>query len=141
MNNFDLNVNKALVKKVIEEVFNQKNLTDKVDTYYSPNYIQNNRKAPKGREGMKQFFSEMFIAFPDWTAEITHIMAEEDQVNVYVTWTGTHSNTFQGIPASHKKVTLYTADRFRIENGQIAEHWDAVDNLDMMLEIGAFKLQ
>jgi len=139
--NTDTALNKKLLAAVMEKVFNAHNLSDKVDKYYAPSYIQHNRSAPPGREGMKQFFAQLFAAFPDWKGEITHTMAEGDQVNIYVTWTGTHTGAFMGTPATKRKVTIYTADRFRIENGVIAEHWDVVDNVDMLATIGAINFK
>lgn len=127
--------NKMLLRQVIEDVFNQHNL-DAANKYYPVDYIQHNPEVPPGRDGFKQFFGILFTAFPDWAATIDHIVAEGDMLMTFITWRGTHTGEFMGRAATGKQVTVRTADLFRIANGQLVEHWDVVENLDMLQQIG-----
>lgn len=129
---------KTLFEQVIEEVFNQHNL-DAADRYYPSNYIQHNPEVPPGREGFKQFFGMIFEAFPDWTATIEHLVVEGDMLMTFISWTGTHQGQFMGTPATGQRVTIRTADLFRIENQLLVEHWDVVENMSMMAQIGAIR--
>jgi len=131
--------NKALFREVIEEVFNKHNLAA-ADKYYPENYIQHNPSAGQGREDFKKFFAGMFLAMPDWKGEIQHLLAEDDKVIAIITWTGTNTGSFRGLPPTNNKITLKTADMFRIENNQLAEHWDVVANLDMFIQLGLAKM-
>ena len=50
---------------------------------------------------------------------------------------GTHKGEFQGFPPTNKRVKIRSADLYRIENGKIVEHWDVVDQLDLLQQTGA----
>jgi predicted SnoaL-like aldol condensation-catalyzing enzyme len=119
----------------VQEVFNKHNLTA-LDKYYAPNIIQHNHMAGQGRQEFKQFFIPFFSAFP---ATIEHILAENSVVLVFLNWTGTHKGEFQGIPATNKPINMRTVDLFRIDdtNGTIVEHWDVVDSLNLLNQVGA----
>jgi steroid delta-isomerase-like uncharacterized protein len=133
-----LEVNKLLIKSFVQEVFNKHNLTA-LDKYYAPNIIQHNPMTGQGRQGSKQFFIPFFSAFPDVHATIEHILAENSVVLVFLNWTGTHKGQFQGIPATNKPINMRTVDLFRIDdtNGTIVEHWDVVDSLNLLNQVGA----
>jgi predicted SnoaL-like aldol condensation-catalyzing enzyme len=122
----------------VQEVFDKHNLTA-LDKYYAPNIIQHNPMVGQGRQGFKQFFISFFSAFPDIHASIEHILAENHVVLVFLNWTGTHKGEFQGIPATNKPINMRTADLFRINdtNSTIVEHWDVVDSLNLLKQVGA----
>ena len=122
--------NKALVKSFVEEVFNNHDISA-AEKYFAK------EKPLAGREGFKQFLSEFFIAFPDTHANIEHIVAENDLVVVFLNFTATHKGEYQGRPPTNKQVTTRSADLYRIENEKIAEHWDVVDQLNLLQQTGA----
>src|SRR5919197_3994827 len=130
-------VNKALVKSFVEQVFNKHNVTA-VDKYYAADLIQHNPTIGQGRQGFKQFFMPFFSAFPDIHATIEHMIAENSIVLVFLNWTGTHKGEFQGMPATNKPISMRTADLFRIDdtNSTIVEHWAVVDSLNLLEQTG-----
>ena len=128
--NMSLSTNKALVKSFVEDVFNKHDISA-TEKYFA----KENPHA--GREGLKQFLSEFFIAFPDIHANIEHIVAENDLVVVFLNFTGTHKGEYQGRPSTNKQVTTRSADLYRIENEKIVEHWDVVDQLNLLQQTGA----
>jgi predicted SnoaL-like aldol condensation-catalyzing enzyme len=135
-----LEANKLLIKSFIQEVFNKHNLTA-IDKYYAPNAIQHNPIAAQGRQEYKQSFIPFFSIFPDIHATIEHILAENSVVVVFLNWTGTHKGDFQGILATNKPITMRTADLFRIgANDTIVEHWNVVDSLNLLKQIGVITL-
>ena len=116
-----LSTNKALVKSFVEEVFNNHNLSA-IEKYL----------AGQANEGFKQFLSEFFMSFPDVHANIEHIVAEDILVIVFLSFTGTHKGIFQGRPPTNKIVKIRSADLYKIEDEKIVEHWDVVDQLDLL---------
>jgi predicted ester cyclase len=119
-----LSINKAIVKSFVE-VFNNHNLSA-IEKYLTR----------KGNEVFKQFLSEFFTAFPGIHANIEHIVAENDLVVVFLNGIGTYKGEFQGMPPTNKKIKIRSADVYRIENEKIAEHWDVVDQLNLLQQTG-----
>ena len=68
---------------------------------------------------------------------IEHILAENNYVLVFLNFTGTHRGQFEGLPATNKSGENRSADLYRIEKDKIVEHWDVVDRLDLLKQIGA----
>jgi predicted ester cyclase len=124
-----LSTNKALVKSFVEEVFNNHDILA-AEKYFA-------RENPLiGNEGFKQSLSAQFNAFPDIQTKIEHIVAENDLVVVFLSFTGTHKGEFRGMPPTNKKVSIRSADLYRIENKKIVEHWDVVDQLNLLQQTG-----
>ncbi|MBW4562486.1 MAG: ester cyclase [Mojavia pulchra JT2-VF2] len=135
--------NKALFRRAMHEFFVERDF-NAPDRYYSPSYIQHNQQVAAQAqaqgisqvEGMKQFFKGFFVAFPDFTPTIEHIYAEGDKVFAFVTWRGTHKGEFMGAAPTGKEIVIRTAEIMRIEQGQFVEHWDVVDQMNMMQVLG-----
>jgi predicted ester cyclase len=89
-----------------------------------------------GPEGLKQLFTMLRTAFPDWSETIEDLMAEEDRVVFRVTGQGTHQGEFMGIPATGKPVTRPGIDIVRNVDGKLVEHWANIDQLGMMQQLG-----
>jgi predicted ester cyclase len=121
--------NKALVKSFVEEVFNNHDISA-TEKYFA------RENPPIGSEGFKQSLSAQFNAFPDIQTNIEHIVAENDLVVVFLSFTGTHKGEFRGMPPTNKKVSIRSADLYRIENKKIVEHWDVVDQLNLLQQTG-----
>jgi steroid delta-isomerase-like uncharacterized protein len=128
--------NKAVIRRFIEEVQNQKNW-DVYDELNDPEFF--NHSAPPGmtdREGSKQYLEGFLNAFPDFHFTIDDMIAESDQVVTKKTFTGTHEAEFGGIPPTGKKVRVTFVDIMRIRDGRITEHWNCINQLDFMQQLG-----
>ena len=125
--------NKELIKSFIEEVFNKHDLTA-IDKYLVANLTDDSGKTP---ESFRKFLTALFSGFPDLHVNIEHILAENNYVLVFLNFTGTHRGQFEGLPATNKSVINRSADLYRIEKDKIVEHWDVVDRLDLLKQIGA----
>jgi predicted SnoaL-like aldol condensation-catalyzing enzyme len=136
-----LEANKQVVRSAMQEFFVEKNL-ESAEKYYGDPYLQNNPNIPDGREPMVKYFTQIFKSFPDYTPQIDLMMAENDLVMVYLTWTGTHTGEpFLGAPAKGEKVVTKTSDVFRIKDGKIVEHWDVVDRTGLMVPLGLMTIK
>ena len=125
--------NKELIKSFIEEVFNKHDLTA-IDKYLVANLTDGSGKTP---ESFKKSLTALFSGFPDLHVNIEHILAENNFVLVFLNFTGTHRAQYERMPATNKLVNIKSADLYRIENDKIVEHWDVVDWLDLLKQIGA----
>jgi predicted SnoaL-like aldol condensation-catalyzing enzyme len=117
-----LEKNKQLVRNFIEDVLNRHNIAT-ADKYFGENPIRHNQQV-LGTEGFKEARRRFFQEFPDSRTTIDHIVAEGDKVIAMLTTTATKKQT-------GNRVTIKSADLYRIENGTFVEHWDVVDESGM----------
>jgi steroid delta-isomerase-like uncharacterized protein len=134
--------NKAVIARFVEEVQNQKNW-DVFDELNADDFV--NHSAPPGvpndKAGGKMFLSAFLGAFPDCQFTIDDMIGEGDQVVTKKTFTGTHTAELNGIPPTGKRVTLQFADIMRVRDGKIVEHWLAMDQLSFMQQLGVLPEQ
>lgn len=81
----------------------------------------------RGREVWLQGFELMKRAFPDLEAQVDDVVAAGDKVAVRVTFDGTHSGEFQGMPATGRRIHYVSHEFYRVEDGVIAEEWICSD--------------
>ncbi|MDE1915998.1 MAG: nuclear transport factor 2 family protein [Sphingomonadales bacterium] len=105
--------NKALVLDAFDTLFNQRDYAAAA-RFWSPDYIQHSAHIAPGREGL----FDLIRSTPD-TLRYEHgvTLAEGDYVMVHGRFSGT------GRPSAWIAV-----DILRIENGQLAEHWDVLQD-------------
>jgi len=129
--------NKALVRRVFEEIWNRGNL-EALDELFAPEHIgYDNKTGPvHGLEGAKQFFSTWLAAFPDAQFRIEDQLAEGDKVATRWTARGTHQGHLQGMAPTSQPVTVTGITILRIADGKIAESWSNSDTLGMMQQLG-----
>jgi steroid delta-isomerase-like uncharacterized protein len=88
-----------------------------------------------GRDGVIDRFSMIDTGLaPRFTVE--DVVAEGDRVAVRWTNTGTHVGEFAGMPATGKPFTISGMDFYRVADGVLCEHWDVVDQLSMLGQLG-----
>jgi steroid delta-isomerase-like uncharacterized protein len=130
--------NKALVRQMVEEMFNRGNISV-ADKFLAPDFVEREELPPgipRDREGVKQLTAMFRSAFPDFKATIDDIIAEGDKVVIRQTWSGTHKGEFMGIPPTGKRVSIGVIDIIRMAGGKGVEHWGQMDNMRMMQQLG-----
>jgi steroid delta-isomerase-like uncharacterized protein len=132
---------KAIMRRFYDEVINGRNL-DLIDELTTPDFIEHEEfpGLASGREGVKQFFSMMRTAFPDFRMNVEDMIAEGDKAVVRATLTGTHRGDFMGIPATGKSISVTVIDIVCFSGGKVAEHWGVSDTAGMMEQLGVAPL-
>lgn len=118
-----LEANKKLVYDFWREVFEGGHL-DKADKYMAEDYIQHNPNVPTGRAAFVEFFSQYSQPKPiedEIIAPLVSIVAERDMVIL------SFVREIKEKDDAEKTYTTTWFDMFRIEDGKIAEHWDAAE--------------
>ena len=123
--------NKIIIESFIQEIFNEHNLSS-IEKYFGKETVEGSPQAGKSGEWFKLMLTEFFKAFPDWRANIEHIVAENNLVMIFLNGTGTHKGDFRGVPSTNKLVNIRPANLYKIENGVITGHWDVVDQLNLL---------
>ncbi len=129
--------NLATNRRFYEEVINQKRLAV-VDEVAGANYVSHSFPPglPPGREGLKAFISAFHTAFPDGHLSVDHMIDSGDTVATRLTFRGTHTGDFMGIPPTGKKVTVPALDMARYADGKLVEHWGGPDQMSLMQQLG-----
>jgi predicted ester cyclase len=101
MQQIEIERNKAVIRRFVEEVQNQKNW-DVYDELNDPEFV--NLSSPPGvpsdREGGKAYLGGFLNAFPDAHFQIDDMIAQGDQVVTKTTFTGTHTADLGELPAT-----------------------------------------
>jgi predicted ester cyclase len=132
--------NKATVRRVFDEVFNQGNLSV-VDELVAPDYVLHDPGVPAGEllglEAYKEQWVSMFrTAFPDLRIVIDDQVAEGDKVASRYTGSGTHQGELRGFPPTNNGVEVTGTITSRFAEGKIVEEWNNIDGLGMMQQLG-----
>jgi steroid delta-isomerase-like uncharacterized protein len=129
--------NKIRVRRLYEEVFNQKNPAA-IDDYFAPDVIDHSLPpgVPGGIEGVKLTISLFLAAFPDLHITVEDLIAEGDKVVARWTLHGTHEGASLGMPPTGKQVTMPGISVVRLEGGKSAEQWVIHDQLGMLQQLG-----
>jgi predicted SnoaL-like aldol condensation-catalyzing enzyme len=112
--------NKTLVRDFYTTVLIDRNV-DAAPRFLRADYKQGNpgNNVPSGLKGFMDTFRERFSQKlpPDYKRELLNVVGDNDLVVVYVrqTWTGKDGQHHQALGF----------DMFRVQDGMIAEHWDA----------------
>jgi predicted SnoaL-like aldol condensation-catalyzing enzyme len=113
--------NKKLVYDCWRELLEAGHL-ELADKYLAENYMQHNPNAATGRKGFVDFFSKFAKPKPivdTIQAPVVAIVAEGNMVVL---------SFAAKLPEPTDSTKTYTTtwfDMFRVENGKLAEHWDA----------------
>ncbi len=91
----------------------------------------------EGPEGFIAFFTKFREAFPDLEVAVETMVADEEQVAIAYTVTGTHKGNFHGVAPTGKKIEARGVQIARFEDGRIAERWGSSDELGILKQIGA----
>ena len=110
---------------------------DLVDRFVARDYINHNFFVDDGREANRRFWAAFFSALPDLTATMEDLVICGDRVVGRFTYRGTHTGEFLGIPATGRNVEMRSIDIWRVQDGMFAEHWDELNTLELLQQMGA----
>jgi len=90
-----------------------------------------------GAAGVRQQFDAFRAAFSGFRATILDQLADGDKVVTRKVFTGTHAGPFQGLEPTGAEVEIHVIDIVRVQDGKIVEHWNCVDRLGLLAQLGA----
>ena len=109
--------NRRLILEVYEHVLKPLD-PSRVDEFFARDYIQHNPMAATGAAGLKAFLEWARADSPQAEHRVQRVFVDGDYV------------------IAHVHVVIHPGDRgnavvdiFRIENGKVAEHWDAAQEI------------
>ena|SRR5918994_6243197 len=123
----ELEHNKDIVRRAVEEVFNRGRM-EVIDELYSAD------AAP----GVKAWIAPFRAAFPDVHMEVVELIAECDKVVAHFRCSGTHEGEWRGTaPTGRRFEDVDEVYIFTVRGGRIVEAWGIEDTLARMRQLGS----
>jgi steroid delta-isomerase-like uncharacterized protein len=128
--------NKALVRRCMD-LINQKDV-GAIDQLYAPTYVRHDPDSPwvHSREDYRQYLTKLCTIFPDLHFTVEDLIAEGEKVVCRFWDTGTHSDSWRGLPATGKQVRVTGVSISRIVQGQVVEDWFNTDIFSIAQQLG-----
>jgi predicted SnoaL-like aldol condensation-catalyzing enzyme len=126
--------NREVVHNALQVVFSEHRI-DEIDRFYADDFVQHSPYAqPGGRDELKEWWAGIVYAVPDISTTTTQTVVKCADVVTFRTVTGTivHDLPDLGIVGRGQHLEFRTADRFRVRDGKITEHWEVVDTGPMV---------
>lgn len=122
-----------------ESIFDGPNL-DIVDEIFAEDFVGHLPLAPElDREGWKAYVASFYEGTPDLRQTTNLVIVGEDRLVLQVVYTGTHTGTLLGIPATGKPVTMTGTGVFTFnDEGLVIENRADLDVVGVLTQIGAF---
>jgi steroid delta-isomerase-like uncharacterized protein len=132
-----LDLNKALVRRFIDEIFVQGRV-DALNELLADDFVSHTwRSTGDGKADLKRAMDRLAGVLADVQFTIEDMIAEGDRVAVRVTARATQVGEFMGLAPSGKAYTIGEIHVFRLRDGKVVEHWHQYDQLGMMRQLGA----
>jgi predicted ester cyclase len=87
------------------------------------------------KAGVVALFAARVKAIPDLKVTIETSLAEGDKVAASFAYEGTQSGPYYGVEPTGKRLFFASCDIFRVEAGQIVEHWGMGDIAGVIAQI------
>jgi steroid delta-isomerase-like uncharacterized protein len=122
--------------RVFAQALNEKRM-ELFDDFIHPEYNNHNPRVQPGLAGVKAFFRHYLDAFPDTEVVIQDVIEENDRISARFTYDGTFRKPFMGYRPNSAPVQLRSIDIWRVKDGKFVEHWDELNLLEVLQQIGA----
>lgn len=128
--------NRALVLQFYKS-FDSRRLSEGL-SFLSPAFIAHMAgiDSPLTTAEFTKMGTDAYNAFPDGQHIFTQVIAHRDTVTTCGFFTGTHLDTFQGLPATGKSVRFTIMHIDRVSYSKIVEHWGQGDSLSLVQQLG-----
>ena len=130
--------NKALVRRLYEEGFNQGKL-EVVDELVASDVVTHDPiilDAPTGPDSIRGGIEMIRKAFPDFHVEVLDLVAEGDKVASYLLMSGTNTGDYRRGGATNKRGTMRAFLLWRVADGRLVESWGMADRFQFLQQLG-----
>lgn len=116
--------NVEVVVDFFQQLMNAHQFDYILQQYGSLPYTQHNRAIPNDIPGLVSYVQDMVRRFPDYAFDVKRISADGDYVVLH-----SHA-TLKAKHRGNENKGFIITDTFRLKNGQLVEHWDAIQPID-----------
>jgi steroid delta-isomerase-like uncharacterized protein len=89
-----------------------------------------------GPGGVREYFTDLFAAFPDFALEVESTTTEGDRTAVHWTAVGTHLGSLWGVAPTGARVHFEGIDLLHVHDGLIARNDAVADTLSIARQLG-----
>lgn len=118
------NKNVKLIIDFMQTLMNNHDFENVLSKFGNSKYTQHNRSIPDGMEALVDYVKSFVKRFPDYTYDVKHIHADGDIVVFH-----SHITTNRKDRGDDTK-GINVSDTWRIEDGEIVEHWDSLQPMN-----------
>ena len=123
--------NARLVLQFVQTLMNDHDFVALKQTFTGHQYRQHNRTIADGLDGVIDTISQLTKSSPEFSYEVKHLYVDGDSVIL-------HSHAT--LKASHRgdeKEGFNIMDVWRVEAGDLVEHWDCIQGLNFSMRLYA----
>jgi steroid delta-isomerase-like uncharacterized protein len=130
---------KALVQEMYKAIAAGSDVDAAVDKYLAEDFIEHEEIPGMGntRDTARQLFTMMNAAITDFRVDVHDLLQEGDKVVARVSFVGTHTGEFMGVPASGNPVAINAIDILQFRGDQCVAHWGVMDMAGALAQMGA----
>jgi predicted ester cyclase len=135
--------NKPVVRRALQEIYANGDLKV-VDELIHPDFVDHepaHPDQPTGPESVRQTVRQLHGAFSELRFDVQDELADGDKVVQLVTMSGRHSGPLMGREPTDREFAVRHIYIWRIEGGQIVEHWGSRDDLGLLGQLGILETQ
>ena len=130
---------KAVAQEMYRAIAGGGDVDAVVDRYLAENFVEH--EAIPGmdntRDTPRQLFAMMHAAITDFHVDVHDLLQDGDKVVARVSFVGTHTGDFMGVPASGNPVEIDAIDILQFRGDQCAAHWGVMDMAGALAQMGA----
>ena len=127
--------NKDLLRRLLE-LYNAGDL-DGLDDLFSDDYVHHNNALALSLAQFKGGAIWLRAGMPDFHLDVEDMVAEGDRVAIRFVGHGTHAGSMYGEAPTGRSIAMHGQAIYRIQDGRVAEDWEAADEHDLMKQLGA----
>jgi steroid delta-isomerase-like uncharacterized protein len=110
---------------------------DTLDEIVTSDYVRTGSRSSTSRSlaEVKADILEVRSAFPDLSTTVHTVVADGDDIAVFWSSEGTHTESYLGVPPTHRRVHTSGSNHLRLSGGRIAVEtvtWDGAELLDSL---------
>jgi len=132
--------NKEIVRKSFEVVGNGD--YEAMNIYIAEDYIRHSQATPEliieSLDAFKEFIRNDRKAIPDQKLNVKMLVAEDDLVAFWATYTGTQTGQMGPFQPTGNSAELDFSGIHRIEHEKVVETWVTWDNITILTQLGLF---
>lgn len=129
---------KALAEEMYRSIAAGGDLDAAVEKYMAEDFVEHEQfpGMDNTRDTPRHLFAMMHAAITDFHVDVHDLLQDGDKVVARVSFVGTHTGDFMGVPASGNPVDIKAIDIVQFRDNQCVAHWGVLDMAGAMAQMG-----